>query len=93
MSAGSTLEKALACNKVVCDTLAKAGWVIKVEDKSGPSQKLLYLGLEICTVSMKFFIPQKKLNKLLARINAVMSVDHVKIREIASVLGLLMYVD
>ena len=90
MSAGSTLEKALACNKVVCDTLAKAGWIIKVEEKSGPSQKLLYLGLEICTVSRKFFIPQKKLNKLLSRMNAVMSVDHVKIREIASVLGLLM---
>ena len=90
MSAGAALEKALACNKVVCDTLAKAGWVIKVEEKSGPSQKLLYLGLEICTVSRKFFIPQKKLNKILSRINAVLSVDHVKIREIASVLGLLM---
>ena len=90
MSAGSSLENALACNKVVCDTLAKAGWVIKVEEKSGPSQKLLYLGLEICTVSMKFFIPQKKLDKILLRLNAVVSSDHVKIRELASILGLLM---
>ena len=90
MSIASTLENALRCNKVVCDTLAKAGWIIKKEDKTGPSQRLLYLGLEICSVSMKFFIPRKKLDKIIVRIKAVVDAPHVKIREMASILGLLM---
>ena len=42
-------------------------WIVKKEEKTGPSQRLLYLGLEICTVSMKFFIPQKKLEKILSK--------------------------
>ena len=61
LSIASSLENALRCNAVICDTLAKAGWIIKKEDKTGPSQRLLYLGLEICSVSMKFFIQTKKL--------------------------------
>ena len=61
LSIASSLENALRCNEVVCDTLARAGWVIKSGDKIGPSQRLLYLGLEICSASMRFIIPIKKL--------------------------------
>lgn len=66
---GSSFLDALLTNQVVCDTLAKAGWIVKKEEKTGPSQRLLYLGLEICTVSMKFFIPQKKMDKLFKSYN------------------------
>ena len=90
-SAGSSFLDALATNKVVCDTLAKAGWVVKEADKSGPSQRLLYLGLEICTVSLKFFIPEKKMTKLFTKLKSfARGQPHVKIRDIASLLGLIM---
>ena len=90
MSIASSLEKALRCNEVVCDALARAGWVIKKDDKTGPTQRLLYLGLEICSVSMKFFIPKKKMDKIISRILSVINAPHVRIRELASILGLIL---
>ena len=90
-SLGSSFIEALKTNEVVCDTLAKAGWIVKKEEKTGPSQRLLYLGLEICTVSMKFFIPQKKIEKILSKLKSfARGHPHAKIRDIASLLGLLM---
>ena len=59
-----TREKALKSNKFACDTLAKSGWVTKPDQKLGPDQRLQYLGLEICSQSMKY--PQEKVGQSLS---------------------------
>ena len=91
LTVAKSFAEALKSNKVVCDVLAKSGWVIKPEQKMGPSQRLVYLGLEICTKSMQFFIPVVKMERLLSKLRAVVEgPSHLKVRQIASVLGLLM---
>ena len=91
LSMGDNILEALRCNTSACDTLAKAGFVIKEKQKTGPSQRLLYLGLEVCTVSLKFFISDLKMTKLVEKISsAVNAAPHIEVRTIASILGLLM---
>lgn len=91
LSIGSSFLEALKSNKMACEILAKAGWVIKSEQKVGPVQRIQYLGLEICSKSMKFFIPEKKMERLMSKLkSAVSGPPHLRVRMIASTLGLLM---
>ena len=91
LTVGDSLESAVESNRVACDALAKAGWVTKPDQKTGPAQRLQYLGLEICFSTMKFFIPKKKLEKLLLQLAAAVNAPpHFKVRSVASTIGLLM---
>ena len=43
LTVGDFLDPAVESNRVACVTLAKAGWVNKPDQKTGPSQRLQYL--------------------------------------------------
>ena len=89
LNGGPTRELACSNNLVANQVFSQAGWIVSQEKKQGPLQRILFLGLEVCSVSLKFFIPEKKIVKLLAEIDSLLSSKKVKLRVFASFLGLL----
>ena len=47
------------------ERLEKLGCILRVEKKP-PDTRILFLGLEICSKTMKFYIPEKKLHFILS---------------------------
>ena len=47
-------------------TIAEAGFTVAPDKTEGPAQKLVYLGIEIDTISMELRLPQDKLTRLRA---------------------------
>ena len=86
---GATEDLAIKNNALANKVLASAGWVISSEKKVGPLQRIRYLGLEVCSVSMMFYIPDDKLTRLLESIDSLLSSKKVKLRALSSFLGLL----
>ena len=89
LTGGATKEIACSNNEISNDVLKKAGWIVSMEKKKGPAQRILFLGLEVCSITMKFFIPEKKLIRLLALFDSLLSSKKVQLRKLASCLGLL----
>ena len=60
-------------NKAVCESntaltlsvLEKAGWVVSPSKVEGPAPRITFLGLVICGQSLRFFIPEGKIQKLM----------------------------
>ena len=87
---GSSRLEVIENDLVAKQTLRKAGWVVSDSKTLGPSQRLKYLGLEIDSVHMKFFIPVAKLEKIKSKIDDLLkSGSKVWVRKLASVVGLL----
>ena len=89
LTGGATKSLAISNNAVANDVLAKAGWIVSTSKKNGPLQRILFLGLEICSVTMKFYIPEKKIISLLAKADSLLSCHKVQLRVLASFIGLL----
>ena len=89
LTGGPTREKAIHNNEISNQVLSNAGFVVSKEKKNGPLQRILFLGLEVCSVTLKFFIPEKKIIRLLSGIDSLLSSSKVKLRILASFLGLL----
>ena len=75
-------------NKMV-GVLKQAGFVISDHKSKGPAKRIAYLGLEICSDSKKFYIPEQKLLKITEELKTLLEVRRVKLRNMARVLGLL----
>ena len=58
-----------AFTALTLDVLAKSGWVVSPSKAAGPSSRLTFLGLDICGETLKFFIPEKKLEALIKLCN------------------------
>ena len=71
------------------EVLNQAGFIVSETKAKGPANRILYLGLEICSVTKKFFIPEEKLVKIIEEFEALLVVRRVKLRNMARVLGLL----
>ena len=89
LTGGKNKEIACSNNSKANEILGNAGWIVSMEKKQGPSQRILFLGLEICSVTFKFYIPEKKIDRLLCSIDSLLSSKKVKLRTFASFLGLL----
>ena len=89
LTGGASEKEASKNNEISNEIFAKAGWVISKDKGKGPSQRILFLGLEFCSVKLMFFIPEKKIVKLLSAMDSLLSRKKVKLRELASILGLL----
>ena len=46
------------------ETLGRAGFVVSTSKSKGPAPRLEFLGLEIDGNSLKFYVPQKKIEKM-----------------------------
>ena len=54
---GHNFQQAAKNREILLDTLAKAGFVVSFDKTKGPSTRILFLGLEICSSTLKFYIP------------------------------------
>lgn len=71
------------------DVLKRAGYVVSIEKAKEPDQRILFLGLEVDSRKMMFFIPEKKLVFINDSIDSICSRRKVQLRRMASLLGFL----
>lgn len=89
LTLGRSEEDCRRNRDLVVDVLAKTGWVVSHQKATGPASRLKFLGLEICSTEMSFFIPDMKLTRLLDMLESLLSARRVKLRFMASFLGFL----
>ena len=65
--ARGTREEAMANRLFLVDTLQKSDFAVSLAKSQGPSQRIGFLGLEICSTTLSFYIPEKKLLKIIQR--------------------------
>ena len=63
--------------------------MVSIEKAKEPSQRILFLGLEVCSTTMMFFIPESKLLHIIDTINVLCAQRKVQLRKFASLLGFL----
>lgn len=71
--------------------MLRFGVPLSAEKTQGPTTVLSFLGIEIDTVNMVFRLPQDKLHKLSELIRGFCSVKRVTLRQMQSLLGLLVF--
>ena len=86
---GRNEKEARANRAKMIEILSKCGFIVSLEKSKGPDSRIQFLGLEICSQSLKFFIPEKKISRIIDEISNILSVRKVQIRAVARVLGLL----
>ena len=87
LTMGESELKARANNAIANGVLKQAGWVVSPTKSQGPSSRLVFLGLEVCSVEQKFFIPEKKMVRLLGSLDSVLNHRKVSVRSLASLVG------
>ena len=86
---GESKAICLKNREVAREVLKKAGYVVSIEKAKEPSQRILFLGLEVCSTTMMFFIPESKLLHIIDTINVLCARRKVQLRKFASLLGFL----
>ena len=86
---GRTFEEAASNREIFLETLAKAGFVVSLDKTKGPASRILFLGLEICSSTLKFYIPESKVLKIIEEAKVLLSSRKVKVRSLARFVGLL----
>ena len=86
---GRTFEEAASNREIFLETLAKAGFVVSLDKTKGPASRILFLGLEICSSTLKFYIPESKVLKIIEEAKVLLSSRKVKVRSLARFIGLL----
>ena len=86
---GESKAICLKNREVAREVLKKAGYVVSIEKAKEPSQRILFLGLEVCSTTMMFFIPESKLLHIIDTINVLCAQRKVQLRKFASLLGFL----
>ena len=85
--AGDSEFQCLQNRNLARETLQKAGFVVSVEKAKNPATKILFLGLEVDSEKMMFFIPEKKIDKILTSAREMLRARKVQLRVLASFLG------
>merc|ERR1711888_408918 len=67
--------------------LSMAGWVVSPSKASGPAPRLTFLGLDICSESLMFFIPEKKLADIKELLVKYLRYHKMSARQLAKVVG------
>ena len=84
----SSFSLGVAQDRKIQEFFLQGGWVFKPEKSSGPpSQRVLYLGLIIDSVSMRFEIPPQKLEHILSLGKEILSLRRVNVKMLASWVG------
>ena len=89
LTLGDSEEEAKKNRDRAVEILSKTGFVVSQEKSVGPSSRLKYLGLEVCSVSSSFYIPAEKVDKIINFVNDLCQARRVKLRHFASFLGFL----
>ena len=86
---GRNEDQCVKNRNFVRGVLQKAGWVVSLSKAVEPAQRILFLGLEICSMSMKFYVPEKKLCRVETSIDEFLTRKKCQLRELASLVGFL----
>ena len=89
MVKGESEAKCRENQAFLVETLSKAGFVVSESKSRGPLTRILFLGLEVCSSTLKFFIPSEMLQRIEQEIEVMLSTRKVKLRTMAKFLGLL----
>ena len=87
--AGGSEEESMANRLFMVDTFQKAGFVVSLAKSQGPAKRICFLGLEICSTTLSFYIPEKKLLKIIQKGEHLLASRRAKTRDVASFVGLL----
>ena len=63
LCSGKGQEESIRNRNLLVGVLSQAGFIVSEHKSKGPAKRILYLGLEICSESKKFFIPEEKTPK------------------------------
>ena len=74
---------------VAINVLKSAGFIISEEKSKNPSPRLEFLGLEVCSTELSFFIPERKLLRIEQGGNNLLRLRKVQLRDAARWIGLL----
>ena len=61
---GSSEAQCQENQAILVETLSRAGFVVSKSKSKGPLSRINFLGLEVCSSSLKFFIPLPKLERI-----------------------------
>ena len=86
---GRNKDQCVKNRNFVRKVLQKSGWDVSLSKAVEPAQRILFLGLEICSLSMKFYVPEKKLCRVEISINEFLRKKKCQLRELASLVGFL----
>ena len=84
---GSTEVESYKNRDRVLETLGNAGFIVSKSKSIKPTQQIRFLGLIICSVNMKFFIPEDKLCKIEDFAKDLLLSKRVRLRDAAKFLG------
>ena len=87
---GSTFEDCIFWERRMKELLHEAGWVFKPSKRSGPPSRICkFLGLVINSSDLTFNIPEDKIRKIVSKAVEIKFLNFVKVRKLASFVGLL----
>ena len=89
LTGGGSAKEAKENRDKAVEILAKSGFVVSQEKAVGPETRLKYLGLDVCSVNLAFFIPDSKIEKIRDFVDELCQAKRVKLRRLASFLGFL----
>ena len=85
--AGEDHEDCLKNRATSREVLKKAGFVVSESKAIDPNFKIIFLGLEVCSLTMKFYIPEKKIQKIIVSAGVMLRQRRVQLRKLASFVG------
>ena len=86
---GQTEEKCIENRIYTLSVMSQAGFVVSTEKSQGPTQRITYLGLEIDSRTMKFYVPDSKIERFISFVTDLLDKHKVKVRDLAKCLGIL----
>ena len=89
LCSGKNQEESSRNRTLMVEVLSRAGFVVSEKKSKGPDQRILFLGLEICSVTKKFYIPEEKLVRIIEELESLLMTRRIKLRNMARILGLL----
>ena len=86
---GSNRVECIKNRDISREVLGKAGFVVSKSKAIEPSSRILFLGLEVCSVEMKYYIPEKKIQRIINSAEDILKKRQVEMRKLASFVGFL----
>ena len=90
---GSTFDNCYQGWRLASSVLQKAGFIENKAKASPPTQRLLLLGFEVCSRTMRLYVPEEKMNRILSFARQLISLGprgSVTARTLASFYGKVM---
>lgn len=90
--AAPTLEECLAHLEAAMRLIARLGWLINLDKVEGPTQLIIFLGIQIDSIRQTIAIPAARLLAILEKIHELQQASRLTVRDIRSIAGRLQWV-